>query len=122
VKIVGQRAKMTPMINQTIMQNYMRMTIATCRSMRLDVVLLVGLTGCTDLAPLQARLDDLQSRMDRLEMESAKAVADTAAAQIASAEAGQTAAQAMDAAKVNSSTIGSLEDKIDRMFKRSPSK
>jgi hypothetical protein len=100
----------------------MRMTIATCLSMHLGVALLVGLTGCTDLAPLQARLDDLQSRMDRLEMQSAKAAATTAAAQVASAKADQTATQAMHAAKVNTSAIGSLEDKIDRMFKRSPPK
>ena len=100
----------------------MRMTIATCRSMRLSVALLVGLTGCTDLAPLQARLDDLQSRVDRLEMESANAAAATAATQAASDKADQTATQAMDAAKANSTAIGALEDKIDRMFKRPPSK
>jgi outer membrane murein-binding lipoprotein Lpp len=100
----------------------MRMTIATCRSMRLGAVLLVGLTGCTDLAPLQARLDELQSRMDKLEMESANAAAATAAAQVASAKADQTATQAMHAAEVNTSAIGSLEDKIDRMFKRQPPK
>jgi len=90
--------------------------------MRLGVALLVGLTGCTDLGPLQARLDDLQSRMDRLEMESARAAAATAAAQVVSAKADLTATQAMDTANVNSSAIGSLEDKIDRMFKRPPSK
>ncbi len=55
-------------------------------------------------------------------MASANAVADTAAAQVASAKADQTSTQAMDAAKVNSSAIAALEDKIDRMFKRSPSK
>jgi Alanine-zipper, major outer membrane lipoprotein len=100
----------------------MRMTIANCRSMRLGVALLVGLTGCTDLAPLQARLDDLQSRMDRLETESANAAAATATAQVASDMAEQTATQALDAAKASSTATGSLEDKIDRMFKRPPSK
>jgi hypothetical protein len=112
---------MTLRISQ--MQNYMRMTIAACRSMRLGVALLVGLTGCTDLTPLQARLDDLQARMDKLEMQSAKATAATAAAQVVSAKADQTAAQAMHSAKVNANAIASLEDKIDRMFKRpEPSK
>ena len=100
------------------MQNYMRMTIAACRSMPLGVALLVGLTACTDLTPLQARLDDLQARMDKLEMQSAKATAATTAAQAASAKADQTAAQAMRSAKVNANAIASLEDKIDRMFKR----
>lgn len=100
----------------------MRMTIAARRSTRLGVALLVGLTGCTDLSPLQARLDDLQARMDRLEMASAKATAATAAAQGASAKADQTAGQAIRAAKANANAIASLEDKIDRMFKRPPPK
>jgi hypothetical protein len=94
------------------------MTIAACRSVHLGVALLVGLTGCTDLAPLQARLDDLQARMDKLEMQSAKANAATGAAQVASARADQNATQAMRSAKVNANAIASLEDKIDRMFKR----
>ena len=85
--------------------------------------LLIGLTACTDLTPLQARLDDLQARMDKLEMQSAKATAAIAAAQVASAKADQTAAQAMHSAQVNANAIASLEDKIDRMFKRpEPSK
>jgi hypothetical protein len=98
-------------------------TIAARCSLRVGVALLVGLTGCTDLTPLQARLDDLQARMDKLEMQSAKATAATATAQVASAKADQTAAQAMHAAEVNANAIASLEDKIDRMFKRpEPSK
>jgi hypothetical protein len=56
--------------------------------------------------------------MDKLEMQSAKASSATAAAQVASAKADQTAAQAMHSAKVNANAIASLEDKIDRMFKR----
>jgi hypothetical protein len=98
----------------------MRMTVAACRSMPLGVALglLIGLTACTDLTPLQARLDDLQARMDKLEMQSAKATAATTAAQAASAKADQTSAQAMHSAKVNANAIASLEDKIDRMFKR----
>jgi hypothetical protein len=104
------------------LQNYMRVTIATCRTMGLVVTLLVGLTGCADVAPLQARLDDLQSRMDRLETESAHAAAAAAAAEVSSAEADQNTTQAMDAAKENADAIRSLEDKIDRMFKRPPPK
>jgi hypothetical protein len=100
----------------------MRMTIATCRSVRLGVALLIGLTGCTDLTPLQARLDDLQARMDKLETASAKETAATTAAQGTSAKADQTASQAMRAAKVNANAIASLEDRIDRMFKRPPPK
>jgi outer membrane murein-binding lipoprotein Lpp len=96
----------------------MQMRIATGRSMWLGVALLAGLAGCTDLAPIQARLDDLQSRIERLEAQSAKAASATAAAQGASAKAEQTASQAMHAADVNANAIAALEDKIDRMFKR----
>lgn len=103
------------------MQDHVQTTLMAYASMRLGVALLVGLTGCTDLTPLQARLDDLQARMDKLEMQSAKATAVTGATQAASAKADQTAAQAMHAAKVNANAIASLEDKIDRMFKRPPS-
>ncbi len=96
----------------------MRTIIVTSRTMRLGVLVLVGLNGCTDLAPLQARLDDLQSRIERLEAQSAKSATATAAAQGASAKADQTATQAMLAAEVNANAIAALEDKIDRMFKR----
>jgi multidrug efflux pump subunit AcrA (membrane-fusion protein) len=99
----------------------MRTTFAACRSMRLSVALLVGLTGCTDLTPLQARLDDLQARMEKLEMQSAKSASATTSAQAASAKADQTATQAMRSARANADAIASLEDKIDRMFKRPPS-
>jgi outer membrane murein-binding lipoprotein Lpp len=105
----------------TLRINYMRTIIAACRSMRLGVALLAGLAGCTDLTPLQARLDDLQSRMDKLEMEYAKSAAGTAAAQGTSAKADQTATQAIRAATMNANAIAALEDKIDRMFKRTPS-
>jgi hypothetical protein len=102
----------------TVRINDMRTILATSRTLRLGVVLLVGLTGCTDLTPIQARLDDLQSRIERLEAQSAKAAATTAAAQGTSAKADQTATQAMRAAEVNANAIAALEDKIDRMFKR----
>src|SRR5271163_722076 len=100
------------------LQDYLQTTMAACRSMGLGVALLAGLTGCTDLTPLQARLDDLQARMDKLEMQSSKAAAATGAAQVASAKADQTATQAMRSANMNANAIASLEDKIDRMFKR----
>jgi hypothetical protein len=98
----------------------MRMRIAARRSVGLGAALLVVMAGCADLAPLQARLDDLQSRVERLEAESAKSAAGTAAAQGASAKADQTATQAMRAAKANANAIAALEEKIDRMFKRPP--
>jgi len=51
-------------------------------------------------------------------MQSSKAAAATGAAQVASAKADQTATQAMRSANMNANAIASLEDKIDRMFKR----
>jgi hypothetical protein len=58
--------------------------------------------------------------MDKLERQSANSAAATAAAQVVSTKADQTAIQAMHATKVNSNAIASLGDKIDRMFKRPP--
>jgi altronate dehydratase len=109
---VEQLTTMTARIND------MRTILAASRTLSLGAVLLVGLTGCTDLTPIQARLDDLQSRIERLEAQSAKAATTTAAAQGTSAKADQTATQAMRAAEVNANAIAALEDKIDRMFKR----
>ena len=97
---------------------------------------LAVMAGCTDLKPLQAQVDDLKSQVGKLSSDVAanKAATDTssksaAAAAAAAAAASQSAAaaqntanQALAAAKAAQSGVDALNEKIDRMFKRSVSK
>jgi ubiquinone biosynthesis protein UbiJ len=94
---------------------------------------LAVMAGCTDLKPLQAQVDDLKSQVGKLSSDVAanKAAADTssksaaaaaAAASQSAAAAQNTANQALAAAKAAQSGVDALNEKIDRMFKRSVSK
>jgi septal ring factor EnvC (AmiA/AmiB activator) len=86
-------------------------------------------TGCTDLKPLQAQVDDLKTQVARLRTDATgtKTAADAAAndARTASqaAAAAQTAAnQALAAAQTSQTCCDTTNEKVDRMFKRSVSK
>ncbi len=94
---------------------------------------LAVMAGCTDLKPLQAQVDDLKSQVGKLSSDiaankaaddaSSKSAAAAAAAASQSAAAAQnTANQALAAAKAAQSGVDALNEKIDRMFKRSVSK
>jgi len=94
---------------------------------------LAVMAGCTDLKPLQAQVDDLKSQVGKLSSDAAanKAAADAssksaaaaaAAASQSAAAAQNTANQALAAAKAAQSGVDALNEKIDRMFKRSVSK
>jgi ubiquinone biosynthesis protein UbiJ len=94
---------------------------------------LAVMAGCTDLKPLQAQVDDLKSQVGKLSSDGAanKAAADAsstsaaaaaAAASQSAAAAQNTANQALAAAKAAQSGVDALNEKIDRMFKRSVSK
>ncbi len=86
-------------------------------------------SGCTDLKPIQAQIDDLKSQVNKLAAEEAstKSRADGAAsaAQAAAAAAQRaqgTADSASAMAKGNQQAIEAINERIDRMFKRHVSK
>lgn len=86
-------------------------------------------TGCTDLKPMQAQIDDLKSQVARVSSDTAalKASSDSVAADARnanqSAAAAQSAAnQALAAAQASQSCCDASNEKMDRMFKRSVSK
>ena len=90
---------------------------------------LLSLHGCADLNPIQAKVDDLTYQLGKLqlEMRATKASADqaTTSAQVtAQATSGtrSTANEALAAAQSAQSAVDATNEKIDRMFKRSPSK
>jgi outer membrane murein-binding lipoprotein Lpp len=89
----------------------------------------IAFAGCTDLKPIQAQIDDLKSQVSKLQSDTAKALSDAAAAHSAAASAASaasgaqsTANQAVAMGQSNSTAIEALNEKIDRMFKKSVSK
>ncbi len=90
---------------------------------------IVFASGCTDLKPIQAQLDDLKSQVGKLspQIASAESQADGAAGTAHSAAAAAQHAQSTaDTAKAtannNQQAIEAINEKINRMFKRSVSK
>ena len=86
-------------------------------------------SGCTDLKPIQAQLDDLKSQVNKLASEEAStksrtdSAASTAQAATAAAQRAQgTADSASAMANRNQQAIEAINEKIDRMFKRSVQK
>jgi outer membrane murein-binding lipoprotein Lpp len=93
------------------------------------VLCLASATGCTDLKPLQAQVDDLTRQVVRLssDRDSLKAAVGNAAhavsvAQSAAEQAQNRADAAASAAQAAQQSCDAINDKIDRMFKRSPQK
>jgi murein lipoprotein len=90
---------------------------------------IVFASGCTDLKPIQAQIDDLKSQVSKLSSEQAsiKSRADGAlsaaqSAALAAQHAQATADSASALATKNQQAIEAINEKIDRMFKRSVSK
>jgi chromosome segregation ATPase len=86
-------------------------------------------SGCTDLKPIQAQLDDLKAQVGRLNSETAriKSQADAAASAAQSAAAADkhaqsTAETASATASKNQRSIAAINEKIDRMFRHKLSK
>ena len=105
------------------------MTLTTTLKASLAVACVVAFAGCTDLKPIQAQLDDLKSQVSKLQGDTAKASSDAAAAnsaaaaaQSAASGAQSTANQALSTGQSNSTAIEAINEKIDRMFKKSVSK
>ena len=88
------------------------------------VISLVVTSGCTDLKPLEGRLDDLQSQVNALHAEIAKSASNAAAANKATAASASAAAseakQAMSVGEANAKRIDAVNAKIDQMFRKRP--
>ena len=105
------------------------MTLTTTLKASLAVACVVAFAGCTDLKPIQSQIDDLKSQVARLQSDTAKASSEAAAARAAAAAAQSaasgaqsTANQALSMGQSNSTAIEAINEKIDRMFKKSVSK
>ena len=94
-----------------------------------------ALTGCQNLKPLQEDIAGLKTQVSTLSSDlaahkadrtdanaAAKASADAAAASQAASAAQNTANQALSAAQAAQAAADAVNEKVDRMFKRSVSK
>ena len=105
------------------------MTLTTTLKASLAVACVVAFAGCTDLKPIQAQIDDLKSGLAKNTADDQKTASEAAAAQSAAASAQSaasgaqsTANQALSTAQSNSTAIEAINEKIDRMCKKSVSK
>lgn len=105
------------------------MTVSTTLKASIAAACILAFAGCTDLKPIQAQIDDLKSQVSKLQSES-QANAAAAAAAMSAAQSAQSAAsgaqstanQALSMSQQNSTAIEAINEKIDRMFKKSVSK
>jgi outer membrane murein-binding lipoprotein Lpp len=89
----------------------------------------VGLSGCTDLTPVQNQIKDLTNQVSRLSSQQA-AMQSTLVSTAQSAKEAESAAnraaskadQALALAQANKTSIDATNEKIDRMFRRHLSK
>jgi hypothetical protein len=93
------------------------------------VVALAGTTACTDLRPLQAQVDDLKQQIARMSSDevSLKSAVDNSAqtasrALVAAEQAQSRADAAASTAQAAQQSCNAVNDKIDRMFRKSLSK
>jgi hypothetical protein len=105
------------------------MTLSTTLKASLAVACVVAFAGCTDLKPIQAQIDDLKAQVSkntsddqRTASEAAAAQSAAASAQSAASGAQSTANQALSTSQSNATAIEAINEKIDRMFKKSVSK
>ena len=86
--------------------------------------ILVVTAGCTDLKPLEARIEDLQQQITKLQTDIAKSASNAAAANRTTAASASAASgdakQALSIGESNTASIEKLNAKIDQMFKKRP--
>lgn len=116
---------------KAIAVNSRRLAVKSSTVLKASIVAtwVLAFSGCTDLKPIQAQIDDLKSQVSKLQIDTAKSESDAqaamSAAQSASSAASSaqsTANQALTTAQQNSAAVDAINEKIDRMFKRSVSK
>jgi type II secretory pathway component PulM len=87
-------------------------------------VLLVLAAGCTDLKPLEARIEDLQEQVNKLQANLAQSASNATTANRATAAsaavASDEAKRALSIAESNTAAIDKLNTKIDQMFRKRP--
>src|ERR1700690_4255380 len=105
------------------------MNLTSPLKVSLAAACVIAFAGCTDLKPIQAQIDDLKSQVSKLQGDTSRAASEAAAAhaaansaQSAASGAQSTANQALSTAQSNSTAIEAINEKIDRMFKKSVSK
>ena len=105
------------------------MTPTTILKATVATACVIAFAGCTDLKPIQAQIDDLKSLVTKNQGDTAKAASDAAAAHAAATSAASAAAGAQSTAnqcnataQSNTTAIEAINEKIDRMFKKSVSK
>jgi type II secretory pathway component PulM len=85
---------------------------------------LIITAGCTDLKPMEARIDELQQQVNKLQADIAKSSTNAVAANKATAASASAASndakQALSIAESNTAAIDKLNTKIDQMFKKRP--
>lgn len=85
---------------------------------------LIITAGCTDLKPMEARIDELQQQVHKLQADISKSASNAAAANKATAASASAASndakQALSIAESNTAAIDKLNTKIDQMFKKRP--
>jgi outer membrane murein-binding lipoprotein Lpp len=115
-----------PIYTGAIFMTRYRSTLVTLSAASLFVVLA---SGCTDVKPVQAQLDDLKAQLNQISPKIASADSQAMAAGSSARAAATTAQQAQSTAdkanamaKSNQQAIEAINEKIDRMFKKSVSK
>jgi type II secretory pathway component PulM len=88
------------------------------------ILILVLTAGCTDLKPMEARIEELQEQINRLQASLAQSASNATAANRATAASAAAASgdakQALSIGEKNTAAIDALNAKIDQMFRKRP--